>query len=253
MLEDLGSTNGTFCNGAARARGSALADGDKILLGSTTILKFSYQDQLDETFQRQMSESALRDGLTHAYNKRYFIERLESELQYARPPQHAAVADLPRHRPLQAHQRRPRPPGRRPRADAAGDAGDRACSARRTIFARYGGEEFAIICARRRAGAAADAVASACAPPSRPTRSPSSGTPIPVTISVGVARAPDAGHRARTADLVARADETMYAAKRGGRNRVCTAAGHARGRLGRVNRSDVRRRRAGDARAQAAR
>ena len=42
----------------------ALADGDKILLGSTTILKFSYQDKLDEMFQRQMSESALRDGLT---------------------------------------------------------------------------------------------------------------------------------------------------------------------------------------------
>ena len=82
VLEDLGSTNGTYCNGARVTR-QALSEGDKILLGSTTILKFSYQDQLDEAFQRQMSESALRDGLTRAYNKRYFGERIESELQYA--------------------------------------------------------------------------------------------------------------------------------------------------------------------------
>src|SRR5690349_4083023 len=65
VLEDMGSTNGTFCNGA-RVQRQPLADGDKILLGSTTILKFSYQDKLDEMFQRQMSESALRDGLTKA-------------------------------------------------------------------------------------------------------------------------------------------------------------------------------------------
>src|SRR5580765_667211 len=71
ILEDMGSTNGTFCNGA-RIQRQVLSEGDKILLGSTTILKFSYGDKLDEAFQRQMSESALRDGLTRAYNKRYF-------------------------------------------------------------------------------------------------------------------------------------------------------------------------------------
>ena len=81
-LQDLGSTNGTYCNGQ-RVQRQLLAEGDKILLGSTTILKFSYQDKLDEMFQRQMSESALRDGLTRAYNKRYFIDRIDTELQYA--------------------------------------------------------------------------------------------------------------------------------------------------------------------------
>src|SRR4051812_712283 len=53
-LEDLGSTNGTYCNGVRVTR-QVLAEGDKILLGSTTILKFSYHDKLDEAFQRQMS------------------------------------------------------------------------------------------------------------------------------------------------------------------------------------------------------
>ena len=68
MLDDLGSTNGTFCNGV-RVDRRELVDGDKIMVGSTTILKFTYQDQLDEAFQRQMYESALRDGLTKVFNR----------------------------------------------------------------------------------------------------------------------------------------------------------------------------------------
>ena len=82
FLEDLGSTNGTFCNGLKVDR-RELSDGDKILVGSTTILKFTYHDNLDEIFQKQMYESALRDGLTKAFNKKYFTDRLESELTFA--------------------------------------------------------------------------------------------------------------------------------------------------------------------------
>ncbi|HMC94725.1 MAG TPA: FHA domain-containing protein, partial [Polyangia bacterium] len=67
FLQDLGSTNGTFCNGIKVDR-KELVDGDKILVGSTTILKFTYHDNLDEIFQKQMYESALRDGLTKAFN-----------------------------------------------------------------------------------------------------------------------------------------------------------------------------------------
>ena len=82
VLEDLGSTNGTYCNGLKVDR-KELADGDKILVGSTTILKFTYHDNLDEIFQKQMYESALRDGLTKAFNKRYFTDRLESEFTFS--------------------------------------------------------------------------------------------------------------------------------------------------------------------------
>ena len=46
---------------------------------------------------------------------------------------------------------------------------------------------------------------------------------IPVTISVGVARAPRAGVTS-PAEFVAVADETMYEAKRTGRNKVCVAS-----------------------------
>src|SRR5579863_10604558 len=82
FLEDMGSTNGTFCNGLKVDR-KELADGDKILVGSTTILKFTYHDYLDEVFQRQMYESALRDGLTKVFNKKYFTDYLEKEFAYA--------------------------------------------------------------------------------------------------------------------------------------------------------------------------
>src|ERR1043165_1992107 len=71
MLEDLGSTNGTFCNGIRVGDRQPLSHGDKILIGSNTIIKFSLSDKLDEMFQRQMTESALRDSLTHTFNKRY--------------------------------------------------------------------------------------------------------------------------------------------------------------------------------------
>ena len=65
VLVDLGSTTGTYCNGA-RVDRRELVDGDKIMVGSTTILKFTYQDYLDEVFQRQMYESALRKPAARA-------------------------------------------------------------------------------------------------------------------------------------------------------------------------------------------
>ena len=48
-LVDLGSTNGTFCNGE-KVNTHRLADGDKLQIGTATILKFSYQDSVEEAF-----------------------------------------------------------------------------------------------------------------------------------------------------------------------------------------------------------
>src|SRR4029079_17267223 len=142
-LHDLGSTNGTFCNGV-KVDEKLLADGDKILVGSTTILKFTYHDNLDEVFQRQMYESALRDGLTKAFNKKYFTDRLESEFMFS--VRHSAplslvmfdIDDFKKVNDTYGHQ--------------AGDAvltdlsGLMMMSLRtEDVFARYGGGEFAFI------------------------------------------------------------------------------------------------------------
>jgi diguanylate cyclase (GGDEF)-like protein len=223
VLEDLGSTNGTYCNGQRVAR-QPLAEGDKILIGSTTILKFSYQDKLDEMFQRQMSESALRDGLTRAFNKRYFIDRIESEFQYAvrhSAPLSLIFLDIDHFKKINdqhGHQ-----------------AGDQVLAQLATlvmsmlgeeeIFARYGGEEFAVV-ARGVELEPAAALSERLRAAVEAHAFKFGETSLPVTISVGVARAPGPG-MASSGDLVARADEAMYTAKRGGRNRVCTSDGDA--------------------------
>ena len=216
VLKDLDSTNGTYCNGQRVSR-HILAEGDKILLGSTTILKFSYHDRLDEAFQRQMSESALRDGLTRAFNKRYFGERLDSEFQYSArhtSPLGLVFLDIDhfkRINDVHGHQ-----------------AGDQVLVQLSSLimsmlgeedtFARYGGEEFAII-ARGSDAAAAEALAERLRSSVEAHAFAAGADTIPVTISIGVARAPAPGISSPV-ELVSRADEALYAAKRSGRNRV---------------------------------
>jgi diguanylate cyclase (GGDEF)-like protein len=220
ILEDMGSTNGTFCNGT-RVQRQVLSDGDKILLGSTTILKFSYQDKLDEMFQRQMSESALRDGLTKAFNKRYFTERLESEYVYA--VRHDApiallfldIDHFKRINDVHGH-----PAGDYVLIELAKLA--HGALRNEDIFSRYGGEEFAVI-SRGTDVREAQGLAERLRRAVEEHAFSYEGKAITVTISVGVARAPRAGVGS-PAEFIALADETMYTAKRSGRNRVCVAA-----------------------------
>jgi len=216
FLQDLGSTNGTFCNGLKVDR-RELADGDKILVGSTTILKFTYHDNLDEIFQKQMYESALRDGLTKAFNKKYFTDRLESELTFA--IRHASslalvMFDIDHFKKVN---------------DTYGhQAGDHVLSEISTllttalraedVFARYGGEEFAVIC-RGIDVSQAHVVAERMRKAVEKHRFVHEGAVIPVTISVGVAGLPDSQVKDAT-DLVAHADRALYRSKHGGRNQV---------------------------------
>ncbi len=215
-LQDLGSTNGTFCNGMKVDR-KELADGDKILVGSTTILKFTYHDNLDEIFQKQMYESALRDGLTKAFNKKYFTDRLESELTFALrhiSPLVLVMFDIDHFKKVN---------------DTHGhQAGDLVLSELATlltaalraedVFARYGGEEFAVIC-RGTDLSQAQVVGERIRKAVEGHRFVYEGTQIPVTISVGIAALPDPAVKDAT-DLVSRADKALYQSKHGGRNRV---------------------------------
>src|SRR4029077_20912942 len=95
-------------------------------------------------------------------------------------------------------------------------------SARRIdIVARYGGEEFAIVLeATDRAGARqlAERIRGDVA---QQAFQSSKGT-FQVTLALGVASYPDAD--TATDVIIARADESLYAAKHGGRNRTVCAA-----------------------------
>jgi diguanylate cyclase (GGDEF)-like protein len=219
VVEDLGSRNGTFANGQRITR-HTLRDGDKIQVGSTTILKFSYHDNLDESFQRQMYESALRDGLTKAFNKKYFLDRLESEFRFAkrhRVPLSLILFDIDHFKKIN---------------DSSGHiAGDHVLLtlARRVqetirsedVFARYGGEEFAVICRAIEVSNAATFAERIRIAVEQFRFQYQSGV-IPVTVSLGVAGLPHVEAPEPLA-LIAAADEALYAAKRGGRNRVIVA------------------------------
>ncbi|HEY8076543.1 MAG TPA: GGDEF domain-containing protein [Labilithrix sp.] len=217
LIEDLGSANGTLVNGEM-VQQHPLKEGDKVRLGSTTMLKFTYQDKLDETFQKQMYDAAARDGLTKAYNKKFFIDRFETEFAYAR--RHRTMLSLvmfdvdhfKRVNDTYGH--------------LAGDAvlvtlARIAQSMIRTedIFARYGGEEFAVICRGTpllNAGIVGERLRTAVEQATFDYQ----GKRLPVTISVGVAALPESNAGAPQ-NLVADADEALYEAKKSGRNRVC--------------------------------
>jgi diguanylate cyclase (GGDEF)-like protein len=216
VIEDLKSSNGTVVNGVPVTL-QLLKDGDKIRLGSTTILKFTYNDHLDESFQQQMYEAALRDGLTKAFNKKYFLDRLETEIAYAR--RHSAhlsllmfdVDHFKRVNDTYGH--------------LAGDyvlqrLAKVASSTVRTedVFARYGGEEFGVICRGvplPSAGVLGERLRSTV----EQTVFEHEGARLPITISVGVAGHPEVQIE-NGVQLIAAADAALYEAKRGGRNRV---------------------------------
>ena len=216
FLQDMGSTNGTYCNGL-RVERKELVDGDKIQVGSTTILKFTYHDNLDEIFQKQMYESALRDGLTKAFNKKYFTDRLKSEFAFAirhRTPLALVMFDIDHFKKVNDTH-----------GHLAGDfvlaeiATLRSAALRaEDVFARYGGEEFAVIC-RGSDGAQTRVVGERLRRAVETHRFVYEGTHIPLTISVGVAVLPDSTVRDAN-DLVSHADQALYSSKRGGRNRV---------------------------------
>lgn len=217
IIEDLGSANGTLVNGEM-IQHHALKEGDKVRLGANTMLKFTYQDKLDETFQQQMYDAALRDGLTKSYNKKFFVDRLDTEFAYAK--RHKSMLSLvmfdvdhfKRVNDTYGH--------------LAGDAVlvhltriTQATIRTEDILARYGGEEFAVICRGTpllNAGVLGERLRARVEGENFDYQ----GTRLPVTISVGVAALPEA-NVATSPDLVKAADGALYEAKRSGRNRVC--------------------------------
>jgi diguanylate cyclase (GGDEF)-like protein len=217
LVADLGSTNGTFVNGIKIDR-KELNDGDKVMVGSTTILKFTYHDYLDEVFQRQMYESALRDGLTKVFNKKYFTDYLEKEFAFAARhggPLALIFLDIDHFKKINDTHGHP-----------AGDfvlseLSQLMAGSLRTedVLARFGGEEFTVLC-RGSDQKGALIVAERLRKAVEQRKFTFGGTDIPVTISLGVAAVPESGVQDHSSFLAA-ADKALYEAKRTGRNRVC--------------------------------
>lgn len=236
VLEDLGSTNGTFVLGGdgqeePRVTFRRLAPGDRIQVGTEVILRFSVLDDMEAQLQQQLYESAVRDPLTKAYNRKHFQERLRSEIAHAlRHTAHLSlvVLDIDHFKRINDTWGHP-----------AGDAVLRALSAAimkairiEDVFARIGGEEFTLLARGidiHHALAFAERLRKGIERLSVPWNTETGE--IRITSSLGVAALAEiavdpSGPKSVDGDqLFARADQRLYAAKNGGRNQVVGPAG----------------------------
>lgn len=216
-IEDMESRNGTFVNGNRITAPIELHDGDKIQVGRGTVLRFGFQDALDETFHENLLSSALRDGLTKLFNKRYLMDRLDSELKFALRHETSLsllLLDIDHFKKVN---------------DTHGHlAGDAVLSnfaqvlsravRNEDVVARFGGEEFAIIL-RSIGIESAVQMAERLRRLVEATHAVATSGLLKATVSIGVAGLPSSV--VRTPDqLVEAADKALYQAKADGRNCV---------------------------------
>lgn len=216
VLKDLGSTNGTYLNGK-RVDEMLLADGDRIQISSSTILKYAYQDKIENIFHEELYRMAVVDALTGAYNKRYFEERLKEEFSYClrnQVPLSLVMFDIDHFKEINDTHGHP-----------AGDfvLGHLSTLARsiirnEDILARYGGEEFMIVLKTTDA-AGALMLSERLRRLIEESRFEFEGKTIPVTISLGIATL-SGKNLADWEAMVKLADALLYQSKNGGRNRV---------------------------------
>jgi two-component system, cell cycle response regulator len=215
VVEDLGSSNGTFVSGT-RIKRRELKSGDRIQLGPRIVLRFALLDEAEEIMHRQLFESSTRDALTRAYNKKYISERLVAEVAHAlrhHSSLEVIVFDLDKFKQVNDQY-----------GHLVGDAVLRAVADRvhslirsEDVFARFGGEEFVLLSRSSDAARLAERIRAGIEQLAIPT----ARGPLHVTLSLGVARLDELGPRATASSLLDKADLRLLNAKRSGRNRVC--------------------------------
>jgi two-component system, cell cycle response regulator len=214
---DDGSTNGTYVNEEQISREQLLVNGDRIKIGPS-ILKFLSGADAEAKYHEEIYRMTIVDGLTQIHNKRALFENLEKELMRARRYERdlsLLMFDIDYFKRINDQY-----------GHLAGDHVLRELARivqerirREEVFARYGGEEFVIVLPETSLPGAAALAESLRA---RVANHPFvfQGERIPVTVSIGTALLGENDKVA--ADLIQRADEKLYEAKRGGRNRVCS-------------------------------
>ncbi len=214
---DDGSTNGTYVNEEQIAREQLLVNGDRIKIGPS-ILKFLSGADAEAKYHEEIYRMTIVDGLTQIHNKRALFEALEKELMRARRYERdlsLLMFDIDFFKRINDQY-----------GHLAGDHVLRELARivqerirREEVFARYGGEEFVILLPETPLPGAA-ALAESLRARVANHAFVFQGERIPVTVSIGTALPGENDKVA--ADLIQRADEKLYEAKRGGRNRVCS-------------------------------
>ena len=217
LITDLGSTNGTFVNDAPvkAQREEKLRDGDQIQIGRS-ILKFMTGENIEVHYHEEIYRLMTIDGLTQIFNRRYFDEALDREFnrskRYGRDLTLIAL-DIDHFKGIN---------------DTWGHlAGDnllrqlvtalRPKLRREDIFARTGGEEFSVLLPEISLDVARR-VAEKLRRIAEGAELRYEQNVIPCTVSLGIATVLASDETGEA--IYKRADEQLYVAKQGGRNRV---------------------------------
>lgn len=225
-VRDLDSTNGTYVNDQPVSE-RTLVDGDQIKIGRT-IFKFLTGSNIEASYHDEIYRLTTTDGLTQVYNKRHFLKELEREMsrsvRYDRDLS-LIMCDIDHFKPIN---------------DTYGHlAGDHVLKQvaqrikshirRDDLLARYGGEEFILLLPeipKEEAARTAEKVRKLIE--ARPFEF--DGVSIAVTLSLGVADLDEYKERNQVPEddpdqispfaFIKIADDRLYDAKEGGRNRV---------------------------------
>jgi len=219
MVEDLGSTNGSYVNDIPVQR-SVLRDADFLKIGAA-IFKFLSGTGVEAAYYEEIYRMTIIDGLTGAHNKRYFLEFLERETarcaRYRRPLS-LLMFDIDHFKQIN---------------DTHGHlTGDYVLKElarrllarirREELLARYGGEEFAAVLPETdHQGAMIFGEQIRRLVSDEPFEY--EGDSFNVTISVGVATIE--GVDVEPMNFIKIADDNLYRAKREGRNKVIGSIG----------------------------
>jgi two-component system, cell cycle response regulator len=213
-ITDLASRNGTRRNGDMLTETATLGNGDLISIGGV-IFKYIAGGNIEALFHEEIYRMTIFDGLTKVANKRRLIDFLDREVARAlRYGSRLSLAMIDVDLFKDINDKHGHPAG-----DMVLEGMAAAMSVivrREQLLARYGGEEFAVVMPeldRPELMAFCEKLRATVEKETFEFR----GEKIPVTVSIGAAmfEAP------MTRDeLIQKADEQLYAAKRAGRNVV---------------------------------
>ncbi len=212
-VSDLGSRNGTYVNGEKVAE-RTLAEGDKIFVGET-VLRFSLQDAIEESFHQQIETLMNVDALTGLLVKRAFDLELARSFDTARRtngPLVLLMMDLDGLKSI--NDNRGHQMGSLCIAEVGKIVGQEIAPVGRAC--RYGGDEFIAYVEMPDSGAAE--VAERIRARVESFEFIRDGVRVHSTISIGLAELN--GGLGTPDHLLQAADEALYRAKRAGRNRV---------------------------------
>jgi two-component system cell cycle response regulator len=214
---DLQSTNGTYINDIPASM-YKLKDGDYLRVGNC-IYRFLMGGNVETEYHEEIYRLTIIDGLTEIHNKRYLLEFLDREI--ARSSRHnrplsLIMIDIDRFKSINDQF-----------GHLGGDFTLRELAVRikgnvrkEELLARYGGEEFAAVLPETPMEGAL-IVADRILKVVNQTPFVFEDKTFTVTVSAGVVTTQGEANMTAT-ELIRRADEKLYQAKKDGRDRFCS-------------------------------